>query len=56
MILDALMNKDEYIQALLGGFRGGFAAKLADAWCHADYGNRKTLEEAFPKIFYWAQR
>ena len=39
------------IQYLCQGARGGFAAKLAEAWCHADAGNRAKLEAAFPNIF-----
>ena len=46
------MTLDQYVLIhLLVGHRGGFAAKLAEAWCHADAGNRAKLEAAFPNIF-----
>lgn len=45
------MTYDDHIQTLLRGDRGGFAAKLAEAWCHADGGNRAAIKKAFPHIF-----
>lgn len=46
------MNIETYVhKELLTGNRGGFAEKLAEAWCHADSGNRETLEDNFPDIF-----
>lgn len=45
------MINDDYIKTLLRGDRGGFAAKIAEAWCHADSGNRRAVERTFPGIF-----
>lgn len=46
------MTLEHYvIHHLSPGARGGFAARLAEAWCHADSGNRAKLEAAFPNIF-----
>lgn len=46
------MTLEAYIHRyLFAGDRGGFAAKLGEAWCHADSGNRAKLEAAFPNIF-----
>lgn len=46
------MSLDTYVhEYLLRGARGGFAAKLADAWCVADSGNRAILQTVFLNIF-----
>ena len=36
---------------LARGTRGGFAAKLAEAWLSADSVNQAVLNKAFPHIF-----
>lgn len=34
------------------GSRGGFVAKLAEAWLHADSGNQQKIQQAFPDLFW----
>lgn len=40
-----------HVCSVANGTRGGFAAKLADAWLAADSGNQAALNKAFPRIF-----
>jgi hypothetical protein len=42
---------DRIIQAIKNGAKGGFAAKLAEAYQTADHSNQRKIEEAFPDIF-----
>lgn len=41
----------DHVCRLAQGMRGGFAAKLAESWLHADNGNQKKLTAAFPDLF-----
>ena len=49
------MTKDQVLQELVSGYRGGFAMRLAEAYYRADSTNAHTLEQAFPHIFSWTE-
>lgn len=45
------MASSKVVADLIRGARGGFAAKLAEAWQVADSGNQKKIEAAFQHLF-----